>query len=215
MAVVNGVVGNDTHRPLNVKEFRGFALVDRYAPLIFVNGKDAKSAQMFTLVHALAHIWLGKAGISGYDYLQPEGTKTETWCDQVAAEFLVPAKEFIAFLERSNESRSNWVTSASRFFKVSPIVIARRALDLNFIKHEEFLELYQRHINHNPQSSKTSSGGDFYNTQKARVGKLLAAHVLRAALEGQIGYREAYEVTGLTDKNLQRYAEIRNIRLNK
>src|SRR5699024_9926575 len=92
MAIINGVVGNSTRRLLDVEEFRGFALVDELAPLIFVNGADAKSAQMFTLAHELAHIWLGKTGegLSGFAALHPDGGEVETFCDRAAAEFLVP-----------------------------------------------------------------------------------------------------------------------------
>ncbi len=96
MAVINGVVGNNTHRPLSVDELRGFALTDLYAPLIFVNGTDAKSAQMFTLAHELAHIWLGTEGLSDFDSLLPGGTDVEDWCNQAAAELLAPAREFRA-----------------------------------------------------------------------------------------------------------------------
>ena len=85
MAVINGIVGNNTHRRLSVSEFRGFALTDHYAPLIFVNGADAKSAQMFTLAHELAHIWLGEEGLSGFENLLPGGTDVEDWCNRAAA----------------------------------------------------------------------------------------------------------------------------------
>ena len=90
MAVVNGVVGNNTSWKLEVEEFRGFALSDPYAPLIFINGYDAKSAQMFTLAHELAHIWLGESALSDASAEPMKLGKTETWCNQVAAECLVP-----------------------------------------------------------------------------------------------------------------------------
>ena len=107
MAVINSVVGNNTHRRLSVEEFRGFALTDPYAPLVFVNGADAKSAQMFTLAHELAHIWLGTEGLSGFKTLFPGGTDVEDWCNRAAAELLAPAQELRArWWENQTEEES-------------------------------------------------------------------------------------------------------------
>ena len=129
MAVINGVVGNNTHRRLSVEEFRGFALTDPYAPLIFVNGADAKSAQMFTLAHELAHVWLGTGGLSGFESLLPGGTDVEDWCNRAAAELLAPERELRVRWEQVRRSQ-NPFEALARTFKVSPVVAARRALDL-------------------------------------------------------------------------------------
>ena len=165
MAVINGVVGNNTHRRLSVAEFRGFALSDRYAPLLFVNGADAKSAQMFTLAHELAHIWLGEAGISNFENLLPGGMKVEDWCNQAAAEFLVPSGEL---RERWIEVRrgQNPFEDLARSFKVSPVVAARRAMDLNLLERNAFFDFYQRYFNQERRPGKTSSGGDFSQQPK-------------------------------------------------
>ena len=91
MVAVNGIVGNNTHRKLDVEEFRGFALVDNYAPLIFINGSDAKAAQMFTYAHELAHLWIGKEGVSQLEATQSVNNTIEKFCNKVAAEFLLPS----------------------------------------------------------------------------------------------------------------------------
>ncbi len=211
MAVINGVVGNNTHRQLKVEEFRGFALADPYAPLIFVNGRDAKSAQMFTLAHELAHIWLGKEGISGFEHLLPDSMGTETWCNQAAAEFLMPSNEFYRKWRQFSQERVPY-EPLKQFFKVSPVVIARRAMDLDLIDRDQFLVFYQGQTKQQGQK-KRMSGGDFYNNQNARVGKYFAAHIISAAKGGEIGFKEAYDLTGLYGGTFQTYAERLGIRI--
>ena len=213
MAVINGVVGNDTHRRLRVDEFRGFALTDRYAPLIFVNGADAKSAQMFTLAHELAHVWLGEEGLSGFENLLPGGADVEDWCNRAAAELLVPSRELRKQWTRVMREQHPFEALA-KLFKVSPVVAARRAMDLRFVERSAFFEFYERYINREHQGGATTPGGDFYNNQNVRVGKLFAIRVINAAMEGQIGFKEAYELTGLQGGTFQEYAERLGIRLS-
>src|SRR6185369_13452647 len=93
LIVINGVVGNNNHRKLDPDEFRGFVLSDEYAPLVFINGADFKAAQMFTIAHEVAHLWINRDGVSNFEAMQPPPIRVEQWCNQVAAEFLVPTAE--------------------------------------------------------------------------------------------------------------------------
>jgi Zn-dependent peptidase ImmA (M78 family) len=206
IAVINGIVGNNTSRKLDVEEFRGFALVDAYAPLIFVNGSDAKSAQMFTLSHELAHLWLGSdgEGVSGFDGIFPADQRVEVFCDRAAAEFLVPASE----LKRhwpSVKHADDPFEQLARVFKVSPIVAGRRALDLKLVGREEFFSFYQDYQQRERRQTKAKGGGDFYKTQNVRLGQAFALSVIRAALEGRLSFKEAYDLTGLNGGTFQRY----------
>ncbi len=224
IAVINGVVGNNTHRKLDVEEFRGFALVDEWAPLIFANGADTKSAQMFTLAHELAHVWLGEqaTGLSGFDGIFPnsgQDVEVEMFCDQVAAEFLVPKAQLRAWWADLKPDaappEAALFEELARQFKVSPIVIGRRAMDLKLVGRKEFFGFYdeytQREINKNPGAGGT--GGDFYNNQNLRVGKRFATSVIWAAKEGSIGFLDAYKLTGLKGGTFHKYAKYLGIEL--
>ena len=205
MAVINGVVGNNTSRKLSVEEFRGFALTDSHAPLIFVNGADAKSAQMFTLAHELAHVWLGTEGVSGFESLLPGGSDVEEWCNAAAAELLVPSEELASRWPRVKRRPRPFQVLAGAF-KVSPVVAARRALDLGLVDRGAFRDFYAGYVKRDRGRGGTSDGGNFYNNQNTRVGEMFASHVFRAAMEGRIGFKEAYDLTGLRGGTFQKYA---------
>jgi Zn-dependent peptidase ImmA (M78 family) len=208
LAVINGVVGNNTHRKLDVEEFRGFALADPYAPLIFVNGADAKSAQMFTLAHELAHLWLGRTGegVSGFEGIFPGDDRIERFCDQAAAEFLVPARQLKEQWPQVRRAEDRFERLA-RHFKVSPTVVGRRALDLRLIGRTAFFQFYEDYTRQERQRRRPTGGGDFHNNQNNRVGERFARRVIYAALEGRITFRVAYELTGLNGGAFQRYAQ--------
>lgn len=207
MAVINGVVGNNTHRKLNVDEFRGFALTDPYAPVIFVNGADAKSAQIFTLAHELAHIWLGSEGegLSGFDGIFPGNTRIEKFCDQAAAELLVPASE-LKERWRAVKGAAAAFEQIARQFKVSQIVAGRRAMDLGLVSRKTFFAFYESYTRNERQAPRRVGGGDFYNNQNTRVGAKFATNVIYAALEGRLSFKEAYDLTGLRGGAFQEYA---------
>ena len=198
--------GNNTHRPLDVDEFRGFALSDAYAPLIFINGADARSAQMFTLAHELAHIWLGVEGLSGFAAVFPGGTDVEDRCNRAAAEFLVPARQMRARWSEVRREASPFELLARRF-KVSPIVVGRRALDLGLVDRDDFFDFYREYTGRERTRAAKTSGGDFYSNQNTRVGEYFAGHVVRAALEGRVGFKEAYGLTDLRGGAFQEYAQ--------
>ncbi|MFO7863771.1 MAG: ImmA/IrrE family metallo-endopeptidase [Salinivirgaceae bacterium] len=193
ITVFNGVVGNNTSRPISVEDCRGFVLVDKIAPFMFVNNGDGKSAQMFTIMHELAHIWTGQS--AGFDFrkIQPANDPSEIFCDKIAAEFLVPQNAFNRFWYSNPD-----IKKASRFFKVSEIVIARRALDTRKITKKEFFEFYENYKNREfyKKSIKTS-GGDFYATAKKRLSITFASHVNRAVKSGELLYRDAYKLTSM------------------
>jgi Zn-dependent peptidase ImmA (M78 family) len=206
ITVINGVVGNNTSRVLDVREFRGFTLADPLAPLIFVNGSDARSAQMFTLAHELAHVWLGREGegLSGFEGIFPGDHDVERFCNRAAAEFLIPADELKLLWPTVHRAEHPFSALAGRF-KVSPIVVGRRAMDLHLVRRRDFFAFYDDYTRRERTRSRARNGGDFYNTQNTRIGQDFAVAVMRAALEGRVSFSDAYDLTGLHGGTFQEY----------
>jgi Zn-dependent peptidase ImmA (M78 family) len=204
----NGVVGNSNRRKLDPDEFQGFVLVDSIAPLIFVNAADFKVAQMFTVAHELVHVWVGQSALFDLVATTPANIAVERYCNEVAAEFLVPA----AKLERAwpdAPKGEDAFTFLARRFKVSAIVVARRAKDQQLISRDEFFTFYRNYMARERDLKEArTEGGDFWRTQNVRLGRRFGRAVVAAVSEGRLSYSDAYDLTRLYGKTFDNYVRL-------
>ena len=198
LVMVSGVVLSNNRRTLDPEEFRGFALADPLAPLIFINGSDTKSGQMFTLAHELAHLWLGSTAVSNASAAPLHGyRREEVWCNAVAAELLVPLAALRPEL-RGGEALDQALQRLARQFKVSTLVILRRLLDARWLDRAAFDRAWAAERARLQEiAGNAAGGGDFYRTTLARVSRRFARALVESTLEGQTLYRDAFRMLGV------------------
>lgn len=208
LVMVNGVVGVNTHRRLDPEEFRGFALADPLAPLVFINGSDAKAAQLFTLGHELAHLWVGESALSDGPVRGPSGHAIERWCNAVAAELLIPGDALQAAVKDVDPVRA--APDLARQFRVSTLAMLIRLRDAGHMSAEAMEAAYRREIARSNQRQAASGGGDFYRTQRARIGARFARAVIESTWEGRSTFTEAHRLLNVkrTDTMLRLAATV-------
>ena len=195
----NGKFQDNTHRLLDPKEFRGFVLSDKEAPIIFINQADTKNAQVFTLVHEFVHLLLGEEEILGQTPLESEYDEVEAFVNKVTAEVLVPAD---LLKMRYDEHPS--IDALASIFKVSRFVIARRLLDLGFLSNSD----YQMHVREwenewKNQTKPKSKGGDYKNNTRYRIDRNFFQYIENAIQSDRITYTEAFRLLGVGYKGYQ------------
>lgn len=199
LVMVNGIVSSNTHRRLDPDEFRGFALVDDIAPTVFVNGADTKAAQIFTLAHELAHLWLGQGGLDDMNLGVRTASEIESWCNAAAAEFLVP----LELLRRRFREQIPLVEALDRLardFKVSTLVVLRRLYEADYLDWGGFRAAYREEVDRVlelAEQREGREGGNFYNTQPLRVSKTFARAMISETLAGRTTYTDAFHLLGL------------------
>ncbi|KGE87034.1 MAG: ImmA/IrrE family metallo-endopeptidase [Phaeodactylibacter xiamenensis] len=207
LILISGVVKNNNHRKLTVEEFRGFVLSDAVAPLVFINGNDTEAAKLFTFVHELAHLWVGASGVSNVEVksaVENDFDQLERFCNQVAAEVLIPAEDFQSIWQSDLSLEEN--LQRYRHYKVSDLVLLIRARQLRRISSTEFQQAYATRISWY-KNRKRSSGGNFKNTLPARNSKLLTSALIAATLEGQTLYRDAARMLNVKVETLKKVAD--------
>lgn len=198
----NGKVKDNTHRPLSLNEFRGFVLLNDKAPIIFINQKDTKAGQLFTLVHELVHIFVGSEEIFNIvDTGDYQFDRTEAFINKVTAEILVP-KEILLSLDLTDTKK------IANKFKVSEFVIIRRLLDLNKISlseyHEKVSEL-KAFFDQIPRIE--SNGGDYKNNINFRIDKRFFNYIESAIRRDRISYTDAFNIIGVGIKGYKALRE--------
>lgn len=201
----SSVVGNSTNKPLSTKEVQGFAVADPIAPVVFVNSGDFKAAQIFTLAHELAHLWIGQSAITNPDETQPGANPVEAFCNRVAASVLLPANEFSAAWDSTHpDSR---VAVLPRRFWVSSLVVLRRAHELDRLAPAEFHELVERE-RAKLHKAKKGGGGDFYRTLVVRMGARFTHSVIGEVNGERLLVRDAARLLSISPKALSKFAEM-------
>jgi Zn-dependent peptidase ImmA (M78 family) len=198
-----GYVAGNTRRSLSVDEFRGFAMTDKYAPLVFVNGADALAARFFTLAHEIAHIWIGATGLSNLAYTYAHGDAVETYCNSVAAEVLLPLAEMRARWS-ANINDANEVERLARRYMISRLVVVRRARDAGFFTEEEYKSYYRTLI----AQAKKSKGGLWYTNEKYQNSRQFSLTIIQEALAGRTSQRDAMKFLHIkSDVTFRKYAK--------
>lgn len=206
LVMMNGVVGNNTHRTLDVEEFRAFTLVDPYAPLIFINSRDTQNGKLFSLLHELVHIWIGVDNFYNDTYsISSKVGKEEQFCNAVAAELLVPDELFSKEWSKQSGISENRINELSKRFVCSRFVLVRKALDTGKVDQNEFRELInllqkQFREARDQKQDTVSGGGDFYRTLGTKWDRRFIQALYASAQSGRIPYRDVYRMTNTTGK---------------
>jgi Zn-dependent peptidase ImmA (M78 family)/DNA-binding XRE family transcriptional regulator len=195
-------VAGNPHRKVSVNEFRGFAISDKIAPLVCINSADFKAAQIFTLAHEMAHIWLGQTGISNENLVDENPGTIEQTCDAIATEFLAPKGTFLQYWGEYHGD----VSRLAHHFRVSSVVVLRRARDLEQISNKDFSEKYREEERKFKKPQK-SGGGSFYNNLLTRNGELFTTSLVTAVGEGRELYREAASLLNVQVATIPKIAE--------
>ena len=205
----NGVAGQNTHRPLDVYEFRAFTLLDDYAPLIFINSKDSHTGQLFSLAHEAAHLWLGLSSFyndsSGMSF---NVTPLEKICNAVAGEIIAPKEVFIEMWSSNNLSINEKIENLGRYFGCGKSVIIRKALDNNYITNDQYKIFIDEIINSfQAPVGKSKGGGNYYDTIKSRYSPRFILALANSFQEGKTLFKEVHKLTGTKRESFNRFVD--------
>jgi Zn-dependent peptidase ImmA (M78 family)/transcriptional regulator with XRE-family HTH domain len=207
------------HSSISETVFRGFVIADKIAPFVVINDQDAKTAHSFTLLHELAHIWLGQTGISGGEpqAIKPATTvgKIEQFCNDVAGEFLLPSGAFKVKpqdLDGSDKKAAlRIVQSFADTWNVSEPMVAYRLNRLGWITPAIYRELtadyaarwYALKLKAKDKAKDSEGGPSYYVVKQFKLGNALVDVVRRTLRNNELTYTKAAKVLGVKPSSVE------------
>ena len=213
LVLQSGKIGSNTRRKLDVNEFRGFALIDDLAPLVFINSADTLAARIFTLAHELAHVWIGESGISNpttSGIVLQEDNRINRFCNQVAAELLMPAASFVNEWQQDKTIEEN-IAAMTRFYHVSRTAVLVWAYEHELLP-DKIYRLQLRRLRQWESQERKGSGGSYWNNFLASNSRDLVHAVLTSAAEGRVSERDAATLLSVANRKTLRAAQEKYIR---
>lgn len=204
LVFINGIVGQNTHRRLDLNEFRAFVIVDQYAPAIFINTNDSQNGQLFSMMHEFAHILFGKQEVYNVGVeLNDTPSDIEIKCNHFASEMLVPNQLFIEKWNHLVEQDTNKkIGEMADYFKVSETVIARKALDYQYVTKDVYNNIaeyaYKNYKDSRNKQREKNDTGNYWNTLKSKMDLKLFSTVKKSVYEGDIQYTDALNLLGIS-----------------
>lgn len=198
------------HTDIDVRMFRGFALADKVAPFVVINEKDSRAAWSFTLLHELAHIWLGQTGISGYD----GEADIEKFCDQVAAQFLLNGENLSQLMPSGSTDLTALKQSIDAFSRqrnVSRKMVAYNLMRTGLISRTYYRSLSEKfdeeRAAQKAEQPKSEGGPNYYIVRRHRIGPGLISLVSRMLAGGELSTTKAGKVLGVKPTAVNRLIE--------
>lgn len=210
LTVVTSMVENNTHRPLDVDEFRGFSLIDDMAPLVFVNARQTINGQLFTLAHEFAHVWKGVGGISDENLRYEPHSEVERWCNHVASEFLVPSADLQERHETVDSLHlTDQIARLASDYRCGTLVVLQALRRDGLYDFDDFQADYEAEVRRllNFERKNLSSGGQFIYNQPFRIGTRLSRALISDAMAGRTRFTDAARLMSFKSmRNFDSYA---------
>lgn len=209
LVMLSGIVGKNTHRALSIDEFRAFAMVDEWAPLIFINSADSEGAKLFSLFHEVAHIWIGENDLYNDRRYCKNLKDIEILCNAVASELMVPQDAFLEVWKSNTTADMNQkINEIAKLFKCGVTVAARKAFDNEKINQKMYDEIVEEAIEayRIMKENKESGGGNYYNTMGSRLDSCFVKALCCSIQSGRTSYSEAYRLTNTSRKTFSEIA---------